>query len=81
MVPAGATAVVVSVTGVGPTAPTHLSVSRDAGTLAAVSNLNLATGEVRANTVVVPVDADGRAWLRNNAGTSQVVVDVVGWFA
>ena len=81
VVPAGATAVVVSVTGVGPTAPTHLSVSRDAGTLAAVSNLNLATGEVRANTVVVPVDADGRAWLRNNAGTSQVVVDVVGWFA
>lgn len=81
VVPAGAGAVVVSLTGVGPTAPTHLSVSRDEATLAAVSNLNVATGEVRANTVVVPVDADGRAWLRNNAGTSQVVVDVVGWFA
>ncbi len=44
------------------------------------SNLNLAPGQVKANLVIVPVtNADGAIRVYNNAGKTDVAVDVVGY--
>lgn len=79
VVPEGAEAVVVNVTGVGPSAATHLT-AWEAGTpRPSTSTLNLAAGATVANLAVVPLDAEGRLAIRNHAGTTHVLVDVVGY--
>jgi hypothetical protein len=78
-VPAGTTAVVLNVTGVGATARTDVRVypTRD-GAAPVVSNLNPSPGRTTAASVVVPVGADGSISLRNNAGRVDLVVDLLG---
>lgn len=78
-VPAAATAAVVNVTAVAPTADTYLRVTPDGrpGT----STLNAARGTTRANLAVVGIGADGGVRIRNAYGSTNVVVDVQGWFA
>ncbi|HEX6357629.1 hypothetical protein [Actinophytocola sp.] len=78
-VPATTTAVVLNVTGVTPTAPTHVSVY-PSGTTATVSNLNLATGDIRANQVTVRLNADRKVDLYNNSGSIHLVVDLAGHY-
>ncbi|MEZ5142338.1 MAG: fibronectin type III domain-containing protein [Acidimicrobiales bacterium] len=82
-VPAGATAVVLNVTGVLPTAPTFLSITPTPpapGTPITTSSLNLSPGTVRPNLVVAKLDGSGRLAIYNNSGTVDVLADVVGWF-
>ncbi|MCW2614150.1 MAG: N-acetylmuramoyl-L-alanine amidase, partial [Frankiales bacterium] len=83
-VPAGATAVVLNVTGVAPSAVTDVRVYPTPVTPTAVplvSNLNLARGTTRANLVTVPIGNNGRVRLRNGAGTVQLLADLAGWYA
>ena len=76
-VPAGTSAVVLNVTGVGATARTDVRVyPTRAGAPPVVSNLNPAPGRTTAAAVVVPVGADGTVSLRNNAGSVHLVVDL-----
>ena len=73
--------VLINVTAVGPTATTYLSVVPDAttpGSPPTTSNLNLVTGQTKANTVLVPVGADGKIHVYNANGNVQVLVDVMG---
>ncbi len=42
------------------------------------SNLNFTRGQTLANMVVVPVGEDGSIWVLNSAGTSHVIVDILG---
>ncbi len=82
-VPAGATAVVLNLTGVGPTAATDLRVyptPRGGSAQPLVSNVNLAVGEIRANLVTVPVGANGRVRVLNRGGSLHVLADVSGWY-
>ncbi len=81
--PVGATAVTINLTGVTPTAPTYLQVypKPSTGTVPLVSNLNLVTGQIAAVAVQVPVSSDGFIRIRNNAGTTGVIVDVSGYFS
>lgn len=79
-VPAGATAVVLNVTGVKPTLPTHLTVWPTGSTRPQASHLNVPAGDIRANMVVAKVGQDGTVSIYNNAGTVDLVADVVGWF-
>jgi hypothetical protein len=62
---------------------THLSVipsDLPAGQKPSTANLNLSKGLVKSNMVIVPVDpTDGSIRLFNNAGTTDVVLDVVGY--
>ena len=44
-----------------------------------VSNLNLVTGETRANLAIVPVGAGGKISLFTSGGT-ELIADVAGWF-
>ncbi|MET7733884.1 PKD domain-containing protein [Streptomyces sp. NPDC005402] len=78
-VPAGATAVLVNLTGVAPTAATHLTAYGD-GTLPTVSNDNLTAGRTRPVLAVVPVGADGSIRIHNALGSVGVVADLEGYY-
>ena len=79
-VPAGATAVVVSVTAVQPTTYTVLRVYPDGSPLPTVSNLNAAPRTVVANLVVVALGSNGSIRIHNSRGSTDVVVDLAGWY-
>ncbi len=76
----GAKAVVINLTAVVAPAPTFLTVF-PALPLPTASDLNPATGEIRANLVVATVSASGQILIYNLAGTINVVVDVMGWYS
>lgn len=83
-VPAGATAVVLNVTGVAPSADTDIRVYPTPVTLTPVpevSSVNLLRGRTRANLVTVPLGHDGRVRLRNAAGNVGLVADLAGFYA
>jgi hypothetical protein len=75
---AGVSSVVVNLTGIAPSAATFLT-AWPAGTRPGTSNVNLATGEVRAGFAVVPVAPDGTIQIYNNAGSTDLAVDVLGY--
>ncbi len=83
-VPVDATAVVMNVTSVNPSAESFLSVTPDAlgpGVVPGTSNLNLATATVRPNLVVVKLNGSGQVTIYNNSGNVDVLADVVGYFS
>ncbi len=75
----GVTSVWLTVTATCPTAPTYLRVYAGETTAPATSNVNVTTGQTRAVLVAAPVGADGTISIGNAAGTSQIVVDVLGY--
>ncbi|MEU5258208.1 S1 family peptidase [Amycolatopsis sp. NPDC021455] len=77
--PVNAGAVAVSLVGVGGTASTFLTAYGDA--LPSTSNLNLGAGRVAAGMAIVPVGADGKIKVRNNAGAIDVIVDYLGYYS
>lgn len=84
-VPAGATAVLLNVTAVGPDAPGNLRVFPDhvgtgAGAPPTASVLNYIVGRDIPNQVLVPLPSNGRVTLYSDStGTTDVVADVVGF--
>lgn len=78
--PTGVAAVVLNVTVDGPTSSGFLTVSPSQAARPSVSNLNFVPGQTVPNLVTVPVGPDGAVDLFNSAGSSQVVVDVAGWY-
>lgn len=79
-VPTSAAAVVVNVTITGSSTPSHLTVFPGGETPPLASSLNFAAGETRANLVMVKLGADGTIAIRNNAGSVNVIADVVGYY-
>ncbi|MET8994417.1 S1 family peptidase [Amycolatopsis sp. NPDC004169] len=77
--PASASAVAVSLVGTGGTSGTFLTAYGD--TLPTTSNVNLAAGRTAAGMAIVPVGADGRIKVRNNAGAIDVIVDYLGYYS
>lgn len=78
-VPAGATAVVLTVTVTAPSLAGYATVYGDGATRPATSNLNFAAGQTVANEVTVPV-SDGKVDVYNGAGNSQYIVDLEGYY-
>jgi Tol biopolymer transport system component len=78
-VPASATAVVMNVTAVRPTAETYLKVY-PAGQPSDSSSLNAAAGANVPNLVTVKVGAGGKVTVYNNLGQTGVVADVAGYY-
>ena len=74
------TAVVLNVTVTNPTAEGYLTVWPDGNGQPLASDLNFGRGQTRANLVVVKVGADGKVDLFSLAGSTDVVIDVVGWY-
>jgi alpha-tubulin suppressor-like RCC1 family protein len=79
-VPATATAVVLNVTGVQPTANTHLIVFPAGITRPTTSSLNLPAGDIRSNQVTVTLGTNRSVSLFNNAGNTHLVADLAGYY-
>ncbi|MGO9965146.1 MAG: hypothetical protein ACLPUG_17175 [Acidimicrobiales bacterium] len=79
-VPAGTAAVVLNVTAVDPAASGFLTVFPEGITMPTVSNLNFTPGVTVANLVTVPLSSSGAVSIYNHAGSTNVVVDVEGYY-
>jgi surface antigen len=83
LVPQDATAVVLNVTAVSPTADTDVRVyptPTGDGPAPQVSNINLPRGLTKPNLVVVKLGDGGRVRLRNAAGEVHLLADVAGYY-
>jgi len=76
----GVGAVAINVTATQPCAASFVSVYPGGASRPNASNLNFDSGQTVANMVIVPVGADGKISLYNNAGQTDLLVDVLGWF-
>jgi hypothetical protein len=79
-VPAYAKGVVVNITAVNPTVSTFLTVFPSAPRPLA-ADLNPVAGEIKGNLTIAAISANGTISIYNNAGTVDVVIDVLGWYS
>lgn len=77
----GVAAVVLNVTEATATATTTLTVFPTGATRPATSNLSAVAGGVANNQVTVPVGTNGQVNTYNLLGTTNVIVDVLGYYA
>ncbi len=80
-VPAGAVAVVLNLTAVKPSVNTVMSMYPTGVTRPLVSNLNPVAQDTVANLATVKVGAGNKVTLYNELGSTDAVVDVVGFYA
>jgi hypothetical protein len=80
-VPANATAVVLNVTAVAPTAATFVTVFPHGQARPVASNLNVVAGDVRPNLVTVALGTGRTVDLYNHAGTVHLLADLAGYYA
>lgn len=78
-IPANATAAVVNVTAVAPSAWTYLTAYPSGAPAGATSTLNLPAGDVRANLAIVEIGRNGSISVSNAQGSTHVLVDLIGW--
>jgi hypothetical protein len=76
----GVSAVALNVTVTETTAPSFLTVHPADVALPVVSNLNFVAGATRANQVIVRLPSNGLINVYNSAGSTQVIIDVVGYY-
>jgi hypothetical protein len=69
------------VTVVNTTAASYLTVWPDGTTRPTASDLNWVAGQTVPNRVVVKLGANGMVDVYNLAGSTDVVIDVVGWYS
>ncbi|PZG01360.1 hypothetical protein [Micromonospora deserti] len=79
--PAGVGSVVLNVTVTGPTADSYLTLYPAGQSRPTASSINFAAGWLGSNNVTVKLSADGRVAVYHHAGSTHVVVDVVGFHA
>jgi len=79
-VPAGASAVVVNLTAISPTADTFLTVYPAGAARPDVSNLNPRAGDIVPNLATVKLSVGGAITLYNNVGSTHAAVDVMGYY-
>ncbi|MEO5899704.1 MAG: hypothetical protein ABIR68_06180, partial [Ilumatobacteraceae bacterium] len=76
----GVGAVALNVTATEPTAPGFLTVYPRGGSRPNASSVNFVAGQTVANMVIAKVGAGGQVSIFNYSGSTQVIVDVLGWF-
>jgi hypothetical protein len=81
VVPSTAKAVVMNVTVTNTTASSYLTVWPDLVARPTASDLNWAAGQTVPNLVIVQLGTNGSIDLYNLQGNTDVVLDVVGWYA
>ena len=77
----GVSAVVLNVTATEATAASFVTVWPSGVTRPNASSLNLVSGWTGANSVTVAIGADGKVNIYNNAGSTHMIADVVGFYA
>jgi hypothetical protein len=78
---AGAEAVVLNLTVTGPTSSGFVTVFPAGVSRPNVSTINFKKGWTGANLVTVKLGTAGKIGLYNSGGTTDLIVDVVGWYA
>jgi len=76
----GAGAVALNVTATNPTTATYITAWPAGATRPTASNLNLGPGQTVPNMVMVKLGTGGKISLYNNGGSTDLIVDVLGWF-
>jgi hypothetical protein len=79
-VPANAHAAVLNVTATNPTAASYLTVWPDGAARPLASDLNFVSGLTVANLVIVQLGGGSKVDIYNAFGSTDVVVDLVGWY-
>jgi len=77
---AGVTAVVLNVTAINPTGLSYITVWPAGAAQPNASNLNVVPGQTIANLVVAAPGNGGQISIYNNAGNTDFIVDIVGYF-
>jgi len=77
----GVGAVALNVTVAGATAAGYVTAWPTGSGRPLASNLNFVPGQLVPNMVIARVGSGGKVSLFNSSGNTQLVVDVVGWFA
>jgi hypothetical protein len=78
-VPADVSAVAINITDVNPTTTGYLTIS-DAPGAGPTSNLHFSQGENLSEQVIVPVSSDGKIYLHNYTGSTDLVAGLAGYF-
>ena len=76
----GASAVALNVTAAGATGVSYLTVWPTGLGQPTASNLNVTSPAATPNMVIVPLGSGGQVSIYNDAGNTDVIVDVLGWF-
>ncbi len=74
----GAVAASINLTATAPDAPTHLTAYPAGAALPNVSNVNVDAGETSPNFAMVKLSAGGTLSITNNAGNTDIIVDLFG---
>jgi len=77
----GVDSVVFNLTATEPTVDTYVTAWPAGMPRPEISNVNVKVGETRPNLVTVAVGTSGRVSLFNNAGSTHLIADVVGFYA
>jgi hypothetical protein len=77
----GASTVVFNLTVTNPTSSGHITVYPSTTTRPNASNINFPRGWTGANLVTVTLGTTGKISFYNSSGTTDVIADVVGWYA
>jgi hypothetical protein len=80
-VPTNARAVIVNVTAVDPTEGGYFTVFPTGVQRPNASNLNFVAGQTVPNLVFAQIGEDQQISIFNERGRTDVIVDIVGWFA
>ncbi|MEU0877605.1 hypothetical protein ABZ345_03315 [Lentzea sp. NPDC005914] len=80
-IPPSATAAVLNLTGTNTSSATYVTAYANGTSRPITSNLNLDPGRDTANSAVVKLGGDAQMTLYNNAGSTDLIVDVAGFFA
>jgi hypothetical protein len=76
----GVGAVALNVTATDATRPSFIAVWPAGAARPTASNLNVVVGQTVPNMVIAKVGANGQVSIYNDAGSVNVIVDVLGWF-
>ena len=76
----GVGAVVMNLTAVTPTSPGYLTAWPSGTPLPPTSSVNFVPGQIVPNLVIAQVNNNGQVAVFNSAGSTNVVVDAMGWF-
>ena len=79
-VPAGASAVAVNITVTDPTAPSFVTAWPTGASRPTAASVSMVPGETVPNMALLDVGDGGEISLYNYAGSTHLVVDVMGWF-
>jgi hypothetical protein len=79
--PSGARAVALNVTAADVSAPSFVAVYPHGAGYRVTSDLNTVPGLVSTNLVIVQLGSDGAIVLLNAAGSTDLIVDVMGWYS